>query len=370
MFGARGTGKSTLIGELLSHDALLKVDLLDPSQYEQAAFALPDLTARLEFAAKQKQWIFIDEVQKLPRLLDVAQLLIDQHQALVALSGSSARKLKRGGANLLAGRAYTYNLHPLTAEEVADAFELDRCLAFGGLPRVWNIKDPHERAIYLRSYITTYLKEEISQEQIVRQLEPFSRFLQVAAQSSGKLVNYSNIARDVRVSDQTVKTYFQILEDTLLGFFLPAHDQSVRKSQGKSPKFYLFDTGILRALRRSISRPLTDANYEYGDLFEHFVISEIRRRAEYQERDFQYSFLRTANDKEIDLIVDRPGLPKAVIEIKSTVSVRNEHVSALRLLGEHIRGGELLLLSRDPEPKSFDNIVCLPWDRGIERVLG
>lgn len=368
LFGARGTGKSTLIKTLFSGTPILEIDLLDPTQYEQASFALPELSARLEFAATNKQWIFIDEVQKVPKLLDVAQRLIDKYQAKIALTGSSARKLRRGGANLLAGRAYTYNLFPLTCKELSSDFDLDIYLAFGGLPHIWNVDD-QEKLLYLRSYITSYLKEEISEEQVVRNLEPFGRFLQIAAQTSGKLVNYSNIARDVQVSDQTVKTYFQILEDTLLGFFLPAFDQSVRKSQGKAPKFYLFDVGIVRALRRSIERPLTDANYEYGDLFEHFIITEIKRRAEYAGREFQYSFLRTSNDKEIDLIIDRPGLQKVAIEIKSSTSVKADDASTLQLIGIDIKDTQLLLLSRDKEPKLFGNVTCLPWEQGIEKIL-
>lgn len=369
LFGARGTGKSTLIRQLLGDTNLLEIDLLSPTRFEQASFALTELAAELEFAAKEKKWIFIDEVQKVPKLLDVAQSLIDRHQAKIALTGSSARRLRRGGANLLAGRAYTYNLYPLTAHELSNNFSLNQYLSYGGLPQVWNIPE-EERIIYLRSYITSYLKEEISEEQAVRNLEPFGRFLQVAAQTSGKIINYSNIARDVNVSDQTVKTYFQILEDTLLGFFLPAFNESIRKSQGKAPKFYLFDVGVIRALRRSIQQPLTDSTYEYGDLFEHFVISEIKRRAEYLGKDFQYSFIRTTNDKEIDLIVDRPGLPKIVVEIKSSTRIQVSDVSTLKAIGGDIYNAELLLISRDENAKAFDKVDCLPWDQGIEKVLG
>jgi len=223
LFGARGTGKSTLINTLFQDDPLLEINLLDPTVFEQATLALNDMTARIESAIESGKWVFIDEIQKAPKLLDVAQYMMDKKKAKFILTGSSARKLKRGGANLLAGRAYSYNLHPLTSFELGELFDLDQYLSFGGLPRVWNIKTPEERVLYLRSYVTTYLKEEIAEEQIVRKLEPFARFLPIAAQSSGKIINYNNISKDVGVSDQTVKTYFQILEDTLLGFFLPAH---------------------------------------------------------------------------------------------------------------------------------------------------
>lgn len=189
--------------------------------------------------------------------------------------------MRRGGGNLLAGRAYSFQLFPLTSVELADRLDLDTHLAFGGLPTIWNITDQRERALYLRSYVTTYLKEEISEEQVVRKIEPFSRFLQVAAQSSGMIVNYSKISRDVGVSDQTVKTFFQILEDTLLGMILPPYHRSIQEAQGQSPKFYLFDTGVVRTPNRQIDRPLSDETYNYGALFEHFVIHEITRRSIY-----------------------------------------------------------------------------------------
>ncbi len=370
LFGARGVGKSTLVRHLFADQNTLPIDLLDPAQFEEAALATTDLVARLEATANKQSWIFIDEVQKVPKLLDAVQRLIDQFDFKFILTGSSARKLKRGGANLLAGRAYTYNLYPLTQTEIGERFELDRYLSFGGLPRVWNIDSEAERIIYLRSYVTTYLKEEIAEEQVVRKLEPFGKFLQVAAQSSGQIVNFSNIAKDVGVSDQTVKTYFQILEDTLLGYLLPSYSHSIRKSQGKSPKFYFFDTGVLRALQRRINQPLSDLNYAYGNLFEHFIINEIRHLAEYQGLDFQFSFLRTDTDQEIDLIVDRPGRAPAVVEIKSSNNIREDDVQTTLRLGSDIAGAELYCLSRDPRPKKFGDLLALPWQEGIQALLG
>lgn len=370
LFGARGTGKSTLIRNIFQGIPTLEIDLLNPLQFEQATLGLSELLARINSALDQNQWIFIDEVQKSPKLLDYVQSMIDQRGAKFILSGSSARKLKRGGANLLAGRAFTYNLHPLTRQELAGSFDLNTHLAFGGLPRVWNTASVEERILFIRSYVTTYLKEEIAEEQIVRKLEPFAKFLQVAGQSSGKIVNYSSIAGDVGVSDQTIKSYFQILEDTLLGFFIPAFNESIRKSQGKSPKFYFYDTGILRGLKRTIDQPLTESTYEYGDLFEHFIIQEIRRRAEYKGYDFEYSFLRLANNHEIDLIIDRPGKPRAIIEIKSTNSIQEKHTQTLFNLGSDIKNSELFLLSRDPNKKRFGTLRCFYWEEGINEILG
>lgn len=369
LFGARGTGKSTLVKSLLSPLNPLIVNLLESSNIEAALFALPELEARIQAAVESGRWVFIDEVQKAPRLLDIAQRLIDDKGARFAISGSSARKLRRGGGNLLAGRAYSFQLFPLTSVELADRFDLDTHLAYGGLPTVWNTTDQRERTLYLRSYVTTYLKEEISEEQVVRKIEPFSRFLQVAAQSSGTIINYSRIARDVGVSDQTVKTYFQILEDTLLGMFLPAYHRSIRKAQGQSPKFYLFDTGVIRALNRQIDRPLSDETYNYGVLFEHFVIHEITRRANYAERDWAFSFMRTADDQELDLLIDRPGMKTLVIEIKSTKILRPEHTLVATRLGQDIPDSEIVVLSRDPEPKQYGAVRCMHWREGIAEIF-
>ena len=369
LFGARGAGKSTLVKALLRPLNPLIINLLEAAQIESALFALPELEARIEAAVESGRWIFIDEIQKAPRLLDVAHRLIDEKGGRFAISGSSARKLRRGGANLLAGRAYSFELFPLTSVELADRFDLDTHLAYGGLPSIWNITDQRERALYLRSYVTTYLKEEISEEQIVRKIEPFSRFLQVAAQSSGKIINYSKIAKDVGVSDQTVKTYFQILEDTLLGTILPPYHRSIRKAQGQSPKFYFFDTGVIRALNRQLDRPLSDETYNYGILFEHFVIHEIQRRAAYAERDWAFSFIRTADDQELDLIIDRPGMSTVVVEIKSTTRIRPEDAVVAARLGKDIPGSQIVVLSRDTEAKQYEAVRCMHWSEGLTEIF-
>ncbi len=374
LFGARGTGKSTLIRQLIEprevFDEVFEIDLLNPLRAEEATLGLKDLVAQIEAAVSAGKWIFIDEVQKAPKLLDVSQSLIDRRKAKFILTGSSVRKLKRGAANLLAGRAFTYHLFPLTSEELGTQFNLDLHLTFGGLPHIWNQNSNADRVLYLRSYITTYLKEEIAEEQVIRKLEPFTKFLQVAAQTSGSIVNYSNIATGVGVSDQTVKTYFQILEDTLLGFTLPAYDQSVRKAQGKSPKFYLFDTGVLRALQRIVDQPFGPTHFAYGSLFEHFVIQELQRRARYAGKDFLFSFLRLANNDEVDLIVDRPGHRQAVIEIKSTDQIQEKHVKVISRLRDAFKGAEFFVLSRDESAKEYEGIRCLSWQKGIPEILG
>ncbi len=370
LFGPRGSGKSTLIRDQFPAADRFDVDLLDPIQMEEALVGLPTLVAKIRHAATRKPWIFIDEIQKAPRILDLVQSLIDQNQTKFILTGSSARKLKRGGANLLAGRAYSFFLHPLTVWELGTDFELISFLKFGGLPHVWNVDTDVDRVHYLRSYVSTYLKEEIAEEQIVRRLEPFARFLQVAAQTSGQVVNFSNVARDVGVSDQTVKSYFHILEDTLLGFFLPAYDRSIRKAQGKAPKFYLFDTGVLRALHRIVDQPMDQNHFLFGSFFEHFVIQQLKSHAQYLGRDFLFSFLRIGDQDEVDLIIDRPGALLAVVEIKSTETVQEKHTKVLHRLSENFKKAEFFILSRDQNPKLFGNIKARHWKSGIEELVG
>ncbi|MGH2611964.1 MAG: ATP-binding protein, partial [Rhabdochlamydiaceae bacterium] len=224
LFGPRGTGKSTLIKERFDQTECLWLDLLD-SEVEDQFFRSPgDLYAIVKALPKQTIYVVIDEIQKVPKLLDGVHRLIEETDKIFILTGSSARKLRRGGANLLAGRAFVYHLYPLSCFELKTHFDLENALHWGTLPKIFSLEDDVEKSEFLRSYANTYLKEEISNEQVVRRLPPFRRFLEVAAQCNGKIINYANIARDVGVDDKTIKEYFSILEDTMIGFFLePYH---------------------------------------------------------------------------------------------------------------------------------------------------
>ena len=221
------------------------------------------------------EWILIDEVQRAPRLLDVVHRLIESTGKRFVLTGSSARKLRRGASNLLAGRAFVYNLYPLTVPELQDAFVLEDALHWGTLPRIYSLAGREEKNAYLRAYALTYLKEEIVAEQIIRRLDPFREFLEVAAQSNGTIINYANIARDVGADPKTVVSYFSVLEDTLVGFHLPAYHRSIRKQQRANPKFYYVDIGVKRSLERTLEVPLRTGTYEFGKAFAHFVITQI-----------------------------------------------------------------------------------------------
>lgn len=371
LFGARGTGKSTLLEGLLKDKEVFWINLLLPEEENFYAVNPQGLTERINALAALPEWVVIDEVQKVPKLLDVVHHELEsrpeakQRTLKFALTGSSARKLKKGGANLLAGRAFTNNLYPLTHSEIGSDFRLLEALAWGTLPFVLNTADENEKEAFLKSYVTTYLKEEIIQEQLVRNAVPFRKFLPIASQISGTIVNYNRIARDLNVDWTTVKNYFEILEDTLLGFQLPAFSKSVRKQQLKASKFYLFDVGVKRALDQILSLKPTTGQM-IGPLFEHFVVCELHRLNDYYKKDYRFSYLATQGGLEIDLVVERPGQKDLLMEIKSAENVTDAHVKHLRTLAAESDSFEALCLSRERHPRRIGKITLLPWKDGFD----
>lgn len=373
LFGPRGTGKSTFVRDLFrGHDTLL-FDLLDADLEERFQKSPKDLSYELEQArarSRKPEWVIIDEIQKVPKLLDTVHSEIEQFGTRFALTGSSARKLKLGAANLLGGRAFVNNLHPLTHLELGSEFSLEAVMAWGSLPKIYQLTVEREKRAFLKAYAQTYLKEEVWGEQLVRKIEPFRKFLEIAALSNGQIVNFNKIAHDTGVDDKTVKNYFSILEDTLLGFLLPGYDRSVRKQQTQAPKFYFFDTGVQRSLAGLTSVPLVDRTYAYGKTFEHVVLLEAWRLNEYFETDFKFSYLRTKDDAEIDLIVERPGQPAALIEIKSTTHVTSSDVRTLNSFKGDFTDPLLLCLSRDPKSKIIGDAQCMEWREGLHVLFG
>jgi len=368
LFGPRGTGKTFFLKERFAAQRTLWVDLLDPLTEDR--YALRPATLRDEILAQKDHidWVVIDEVQKLPRLLDVVHQLIESHKIRFALTGSSARKLKRGAANLLAGRAFVYHLYPVTHREWGPAFDLESALRWGGLPRLEQLATDEEKHDFLKTYALTYLKEEIWAEQVVRKLDPFRRFLEIAAQTNGEIVNYTNIARDVGADTKTVQSYFQILEDTLVGFFLEAHHRSIRKQQRQAPKFFFFDTGVKRALEGTLTQKLVPNTYGYGKSFEHFVLLEIIRLNDYLKKDYRFSYLLTKDRAEIDLVIERPGLPVALVEIKSTEHADDRDTRAIEHFLPDFKKAAGFCLSRDPIPKKIGNVSVLPWEQGMKEL--
>ncbi len=369
LFGARGTGKTTYIKENYDSENSLYIDLL-LSDIEDRYTRRPEyLEQQVNALSPDVEWIILDEIQKAPRLLDIVHRLIETTQRKFVLTGSSGRKLKRGASNLLAGRAFVYSLYPFTHLELESAFDLDDALCWGMLPRIYSLTTNEEKQAYLRAYALTYLKEEIIVEQILRKLDPFREFLEIAAQSNGKIINFSKIANDVGVDTKTVISYFSILEDTLIGLLLPPFHRSIRKQQRSNPKFYYFDTGIKRALGRTLQIPLVPGTYEYGNAFEHFIITEIMRLAKYSCPDWRFSYLTTGAGAEIDLLIDRPGLPYAIIEIKSTERISESDVKNLENFYPDLDSPSAYCISRDPVRRKIGNILCVDWREGIGEIF-
>lgn len=369
LFGARGTGKTTLLKKILPKKQTITFDLLDPETEDQLSRRPADLTDILKALPSSIQWVFIDEIQKAPRILDIVHKEIENFRFKFALTGSSARKFKRGVANLLASRAFVNYLFPLTHVELGERFNLQNALEYGTLPKAIQLKTDNEKQAFLRTYALTYIKEEIREEQIVRKLDPFRRFLKVAAQTNGEILNYSNIAVDVGVDTKTVQSYFHILEDTLVGNFLEPFHLSIRKRQRKNPKFFFFDLGVKRALDRTLTLKMLPNTYAFGKAFEHFVLMEIFRLHSYTPKDYQFSYLRTKDNAEIDLVIERPGSPIALIEIKSTTHVIDKHVSHLRRFKKDFAQCDAYCLSLDNTDKVMSGVNVLHWKRGL-RDLG
>ena len=371
LFGARGVGKSTLIKHQFSApDSYWLIDLLqnyweeeylrNPDKLKEQVLALPDHVTH----------IIIDEVQKVPKLLNVVHALIEETDKIFILTGSSARKLKHGQANLLAGRAFVKNLFPFSFIELGEQFSLNETLRYGLLPKIFDFSKEQDKAEYLRAYAHTYLKEEVWAEHLIRKLEPFLYFLEVAAQNNGDIVNYSKISKQVKVDDKSVAEYYAILEETLMGFHLTAYRKSFRKRLISKPKFYLFDLGVLSALLRTLDVKINPATYEYGVLFESFIIVECYKLIDYFYPDYRLSYIKTHDGLEVDLVVERPGLPLLLIEIKSSTSVDEEQLKSINAIADNLgEEVELLCLSQELVARKVGKVTIYPWQEGIKKYF-
>ena len=366
LFGARGTGKSTFIKNRFA-DASLYLDLLDPALEDRLSRNPNDLHLIIGDAAPE--WIIIDEVQKVPRILDIAHSLIESRKQKFILTGSSARKLKRGGANLLAGRAFVYELFPLVTHEIGERYHLPSLLQFGSLPKVVTTESLDERKAYLRSYALTYIKEEVSAERLLRNLDPFRNFLRIAADQSGKIVNHSGIGKQLGVDHKTVVNYFSILEDTLIGFYLPSFHLSVRKSQILAPKFFFFDLGVRNSLAEMIDLTPSPQSSYFGEIFEQFVILEVYRLNSYRQQDYRFSHLRTKSGFEVDLIMSK-GRSNILVEIKSTSRIDSSEVAHLaRNTADISEITERFYVSMDNAEVTLHGVRCVSWRRFLELMF-
>jgi predicted AAA+ superfamily ATPase len=373
LFGPRGTGKSTLLNQvfdLKNSKKVLYLDLLDPS-YEKDFARTPERLIEIIDAYKTPpEWVVIDEIQKIPKLLDVVHKLIFEKKIKFALTGSSARKLKRDSANLLAGRAFSFYLHPLSFYELKKDFNLHDVLSYGSLPEVFALEDEKDKKRYLLTYVQTYIKEEILVEQLVRNIDPFRAFLEVAAQVNTEIINYTTMAKEAQTTSKNIERYFSILNDTMLGFFLEPYSRSVRARQKQAPKFYFFDTGVVRAISNEINQKLLPKTFSYGKLFEQNIICEFIRLDHYLETNWKFSYLRTGAGVEIDLIIEKSKNDFVLIEIKSTDTVNDEHLSSLKTLGSEFKNAKKYLLCSEKKSRLVSGIKVMNWMDGIREIFG
>jgi predicted AAA+ superfamily ATPase len=331
LFGARGTGKSTWLKQKFSNT--MYFDLLKSSLYLELS-QNPSKLEAMSGALPAGSWIVIDEIQKIPELLNEVHRLIENRKWNFALSGSSARKLKRKGVDLLAGRAVTRNFFPFSFAEIEDIFDLNVSLEWGMMPTVQMSRD--ESADLLSAYVDTYIKEEIREEGIIRKLSPFLRFLGVAGILNGQVINSLNISREAAVPRSNVDSYFSILQDTLLGTFLPAYRPNLKVREQSHPKFYWFDSGVARAAAGFLFQPVD--RLWLGTSLETFIYNELRIYNQLSGRNFPIYYYRTAAGSEIDFVIETrkrqlDAKPHVVcIEVKMAEKWKSEWEKSIRSL--------------------------------------
>lgn len=348
LWGARQVGKSTLIKKLYP-DAKI-YDLLKSDEYTRL-LRRPQLLREELLSFGQETLVVIDEIQKIPQLLDEVHWLIVNCGIRFVLCGSSARKLKRIGTNLLGGRAMSVKLYPFVSAEIPD-FDIIRAINHGMLPRHYLAINPQKR---LEAYIGTYLKEEIQDEAVVRQLASFNRFLDIAAQCNGEIINYSNIAQDCGVSAVTVKEYFTILQQTLIGYMIPAFTRSKKRRAITAPRFYYFDVGVANHLLHRFN--MQPGSVDFGHAFEHFLIQELVAYLGYSESNEQLSYWRTASGYEVDAVI---GDGRVAIEFKSTDEVQSKHTKGLKAFAEEYANARLIVVSMDCNSRMLNGVEVLP----------
>ncbi len=356
LWGPRKTGKTTLLKQKFP-DACW-IDLLDHDMFLALSRKPTGLRQILE--AQSSRVVVIDEVQKVPSLMDEIHWLIENRDYQFILSGSSARKVKRSTANLLGGRAWRFELYPLVTHELKEKFHLEKALLYGLLPSHYLSTDSE---MDLRSYVFDYLKEEIQAEALTRNVPAFSRFLDSAAATNGMLLNYSNAAREAGVSVKTIREYYQILEDTLIGRQLPPWKKSKKRRLIETSKFYFFDTGIVSALLSyKTLHPATD---NFGRAFEHFIFQECWAYRHYSRLDFPIHFWRTAAGSEVDFVL---GDAEVAIEIKSSENA-GDKTTGIHLFKQEFKCKNAFIVSRDPVPRKISSdITVLPWKNFCEML--
>ncbi len=365
LFGPRSTGKSTWLDHVLP-DAI-KIDLLSNREF-LSFFNNPSLLQGIVQNAPIHKWIVIDEIQKVPSLLDeVHKAIHESHgKRKFALTGSSARKIKRSNGNMLAGRALTRNFFPLTLHELEGCLSLEYILKYGTLPIIASQKDAEIKSDFLESYVTTYMKEEIQQEALVKKLDSFSRFLEVMAILNGQILNVSNVASDAKVARTTVNGYIAILSDTLLGHLLPSWKPKYKVKEIYHPKFYFFDTGVVR----TISGKLRDSldSEEKGRLFETLVINELKALNSYKKLGAEFYYWKTSDGAEVDLIM-KAGKKIFGFEIKSTDSWKSKYSRNLNQMVENKIVTKAFGIYTGVHSLKDDSVTVVPYKELVNTIL-
>ena len=355
LFGPRSTGKSTLVKEQLLNSTGI-IDLLDSRLFLRLSSAPHEIEEIID--AQEANLVVVDEIQRIPELLNEVHRLIENRKIRFLLTGSSARKLKRGNANLLAGRVWEARLYPLTWKEIPE-FNLERYLLYGGLPSVYLGEYPEEE---LDAYVNTYLKEEIMAEGLIRNLPPFARFLKTISLANGEIVNFTRLGNDCQVAASTVREYISLLEDTLVGFLLPAWIESKKRKAVKSGKFYFFDPGVTHAL--SGTQTLDRNSDLYGKSFEQFIGMEIRAYLGYKRLKSSLSYWRSTHGHEVDFLIGE----KIAVEVKSSQRVTSTDFKGLKVLSEEEIFSDFYLVSQDPVETKKNNIYTIHWKNFLEKL--
>ncbi len=358
LLGPRQTGKSSYVREELQNVPKLSYNLLDNSLRLRLTAEPSYMRQEIEAENLRNCVVFIDEIQKCPFLLDEIHLLIEERGIRFLLTGSSARKLRGAGINLLGGRARTRAMHPFVYPEIAgDDFSLNRIMESGLLPFHYLSSNPTED---LNSYVNTYLVEEVAAEGAARNLPAFARFLQTAAATNARMLNYTNVAGDAQVPRQTVRLWYQILIDTLIGYELPPYTATVKRKAIGTAKFYFFDLGIVRVLRRLPK--IVPEGSDFGEFFEHFLFMELRGWIDYKRPTTRLSYWRSTTGFEVDFILD----DSIAVEVKSASLIQHKHLKGLKALKQEGIIHRCILVCREPRQRLVDGIHIFPWRDFLE----
>lgn len=356
LWGARQVGKTTLLEQL--YPEVRYYDLLKANEFERF-FRRPEILGEELESMKEGELVIIDEIQKVPQLLDEIHALIHKKKIRFILSGSSPRKIIRSGANLLGGRAVKKILFPLVSAEIPD-FDLIKAINNGMIPRHYMVNNPWER---FSAYIGVYLNEEIREEALSRNLKSFSRFLEVAALSNGEMIVYKNIAQDCGIDHRTVKDYFEILNDTLIGYLIPGFTATTKRRAIQAPKFYFFDVGIVNYLLNR--KNLLPGNESFGHSFEHFIFQEIMAFLGYTQSSERITYWRTSSGYEVDIII---GNGRIAIEIKSTDEVKSRHLKGLKAFKEDFPQARTIIVSLDKYPRIMNGVEIIPAEQFLKAL--